>query len=148
MEKPTALILDFGGVITKTLFETHNLTEQEIGLAPGTLNWMGPFDPESDSLWRDMQAGMITERDYWLHRSRETGALIGQDWTRMEDLLIAARSKKPIEIIRPEAIVIISRVKAAGFQVAILSNELDLFYGIEFRSKLPFLSDVDLDLIS
>jgi putative hydrolase of the HAD superfamily len=32
--KPQALVLDFGGVVTKTLFETHALTEQALGLKP------------------------------------------------------------------------------------------------------------------
>lgn len=29
-----ALVLDFGGVVTRTMFETHDLTEQALGLAP------------------------------------------------------------------------------------------------------------------
>ena len=28
--------------------------------------------------------------------------------------------------------------------LAILSNELDLFYGADFREKLPFLADFDV----
>ncbi len=40
-----ALILDFGGVISQTLFETLRRTETCLGLAPGTLTWGGPFDP-------------------------------------------------------------------------------------------------------
>ena len=47
-----ALVLDFGGVISRTLFETHSLTEHALGLPAGTLTWRGPFDPESDPLWR------------------------------------------------------------------------------------------------
>ena len=38
-----ALVLDFGGVISRMLFETHDLTEQALGLAPGTLTWRGPY---------------------------------------------------------------------------------------------------------
>jgi hypothetical protein len=37
-----ALVLDFGGVISRMLFETHPLTEQALGLAPGTLTRRGP----------------------------------------------------------------------------------------------------------
>ena len=44
-----ALVLDFGGVVTRTLFETHDLTEKALGLPGGTLTWKGPFDPASDS---------------------------------------------------------------------------------------------------
>jgi len=78
--KPQALILDFGGVITRTLFESHALTEANLGLAPGTLTWRGPFDPAGDALWRDMQADRISERDYWLGRTREGGLLVGGEF--------------------------------------------------------------------
>ena len=47
-----ALVLDFGGVISRTLFETHDLSEAALGLPPGTLTWRGPFDPASDPLWQ------------------------------------------------------------------------------------------------
>ena len=68
---PQGLILDFGGVVTRTLFETHDLSEAALGLAPGTLTWRGPFDPDNDPLWQDMQADRISERDYWMRRTRE-----------------------------------------------------------------------------
>ena len=42
------LLLDFGGVISVTLFERHALSEQALGLPAGTLTWRGPFDPEGD----------------------------------------------------------------------------------------------------
>ena len=88
---PHGLILDFGGVVTRTLFETHDLSEAALGLAPGTLTWRGPFDPDNDPLWQDMQADRISERDYWMRRTRETGALVGADWTKMADFVRAAR---------------------------------------------------------
>lgn len=139
-----ALVLDFGGVVSKTLFETHDLTERALGLQSGQLSWRGPFDPDTDALWVAMQADQITERDYWLTRSRETGALIGKTWTTMSDLLIAARGDSPDDIIRPEFLTTLKRVKSAGYPVAILSNELDLFYGPDFRARLGFLPQIDL----
>ena len=139
-----ALILDFGGVITRTLFETHALTEAALGLAPGTLDWRGPFDPESDPLWRGMQAGRISERDYWRQRTVEVGRLVGQDWTEMRQFVRAARGAEPEAVIRPEFRAAVAQVKAAGQKLAILSNELDLFYGADFRDQLPFLVDFDV----
>jgi len=135
-----ALILDFGGVVTRTLFETHDLTEAALGLAPGTLTWRGPFAPDTATLWQNMQAGEISERDYWHIRTREVGALIGADWTEMRQFVRAARGAEPDKIIRPEALAAIDATHAAGCRVAILSNELDLFYGAAFREKLPFLA--------
>lgn len=145
-----ALVLDFGGVISKTMFETHALTEQELGLAPGTLTWRGPFVGESgselsvnDEVWQQMQADQISERDYWLHRARETGALVGEQWDSMQAFVRRARGKNPLEIIRPEFLNCLEQAKQAGIRLAILSNELDLFYGEDFRHKLPFMKDFE-----
>ena len=139
-----ALVLDFGGVISRTLFETHALSEQALGLAPGTLRWRGPFDPDSDPLWRDMQADRISERDYWLARTREVGCLLGEDWTEMQTLVRRARGADPQAVIRPEALAAITAARAAGHRLAILSNELDLFYGADFRQRLPVLAQFEL----
>jgi putative hydrolase of the HAD superfamily len=134
-----ALILDFGGVVTRTLFETHDLTERALGLAPGTLTWRGPFDPSTDPLWVRMQAQEITERDYWMTRTQEVGALAGRNWTSMMEFVQAARGAEPDLVLRPEARDAILAAKAAGIRLAILSNELDLFYGVDFRKRFPLI---------
>jgi putative hydrolase of the HAD superfamily len=134
-----ALILDFGGVVTRTMFETHDLTERTLGLPPGTLTWRGPFDTTTDPLWVRMQAGEITERAYWMTRTREVGALVRQDWTEMQDFVRAARGAEPGLILRPEARDAILAAKAAGVRLAILSNELDLFYGEGLRKRFPLI---------
>lgn len=139
-----ALVLDFGGVISRTLFETHDITERALGLATGTLTWCGPFDPASDPLWRDMQADRISERDYWLARTREVGRLVGEAWDRMETFVQRARATDVDAVIRPEAVDAIRRAKAAGCKLAVLSNELDLFYGADFRARLPLLALFDV----
>lgn len=138
-----ALVLDFGGVISRTMFETHALTEAALGLPAGTLTWCGPFSHGSDTLWTDMQSGVISERDYWMIRTRETGALLGQTWTRMEQFVQAARGSEPKEIIRPEFHTAFNIARQNGCKLGILSNELDLFYGADFRTKLPFLAAFD-----
>ena len=142
--KPQALILDFGGVITRTLFESHALTEANLGLAPGTLTWRGPFDPAGDALWRDMQADRISERDYWLARTREVGLLVGEEWDRMESFVRRARGADLDGMIRPEAVAAIEAAKAAGVGLALLSNELDLFYGADLRDRLALLQRFDV----
>jgi putative hydrolase of the HAD superfamily len=139
MASTTALVLDFGGVISRTLFETHPLTERALGLAPGSLQWRGPFDPDTDPLWVAMQNDEISERDYWAERTREIGAMIGEQWTQMSQMVKAARGADPEAVIRPEALAAMDQAEAAGAKLAILSNELDLFYGSSFRAKLPFM---------
>ncbi|MCP5266193.1 MAG: HAD-IA family hydrolase [Burkholderiaceae bacterium] len=140
----SALVLDFGGVITRTLFETHELTERALGLAPGTLRWRGPFDPPGDALWRAMQDDQISERDYWRQRTREVGRLLGEDWDTMSTFVRRARGSEPDAVVRPEAIHAIDAAHHAGRRLAVLSNELDLFYGEDFRERLPILSRFEL----
>jgi putative hydrolase of the HAD superfamily len=137
------LIFDFGGVLSKTLFETHAMTEIALGLAPGTLQWRGPFDPANDSLWQRMQRNEISERDYWLTRSKEVGAMLGENWTDMQTLVKRSRSAEPDQVIRPEVAIVINEAKEKGLKLAILSNELDMFYGKELRSTLQVLQNFD-----
>lgn len=139
-----ALVLDFGGVISRTLFETHDLSEVALGLAPGTLTWRGPFAPETDPLWQAMQADEISERDYWRLRTREVGLLLGEDWQDMKTLVQRARGADVDEVIRPEAVAAIARARSRGHKLAVLSNELDLFYGADFRQRLPLLDMFDV----
>lgn len=139
-----ALVLDFGGVISRMLFETHELSEQALGLKRGTLTWKGPFNPATDPLWQDMQAEKLSEREYWMTRTREVGRLLGEDWNKMETFVQRARGADVEAVIRPEAVSIICAAKAAGKKLAILSNELDLFYGADFRRRLPLLQLFDV----
>jgi putative hydrolase of the HAD superfamily len=138
--EPEAQVLAFGGVVTRTLFETHALTESVLGLSPGTLDWRGPFDPASDPLWLKMQADKISERDYWKTRTREVGRLVGEYWDDLSTFVLRARGADPQAVVRPEAERAIRAAHAAGIRLAILSNELDLFYGKAFRERLPLLS--------
>ena len=139
-----ALILDFGSVVTLTMFETHYLSERALGLRAGALDWMGPFDPSGDKLWAAMQREEITEREYWLTRTQQVGKLLGEEWTEMVNFVSRARGGNPMEIIRPEIAEIVKATVKAGKKLAILSNELDLFYGAEFRVGLDFLAAFDV----
>ncbi|TGS08609.1 HAD family hydrolase, partial [Mesorhizobium sp. M1C.F.Ca.ET.187.01.1.1] len=81
---------------------------------------------------------------YWRTRTREVGRLVGEDWQAMETFVQRARGAEPEKVVRPEAISAIRAVHAAGFRLAILSNELDLFYGAGFRRRLPLLGLFDV----
>ena len=139
-----ALVLDFGGVISRTLFETHDLSEAALGLPPGTLTWRGPFAPETDALWQAMQADHITEREYWTVRTQSVGRLVGEEWNDMQTFVQRARGADVAAVIRPEAVAAVQQAKAAGYKLAVLSNELDMFYGASFRERLPLLQLFDV----
>ena len=113
-EESRALVLDFGGVITRTLFETHPMTEKVLGLPSGSLTWRGPFEPDSDPLWVAMQNGELTEREYWTTRTQEVGEMVGESWTEMSQFLMAARGDDPEPIIRHEALTAFDEAREAA----------------------------------
>jgi len=138
------LLLDFGSVISKSLFERHRLTEEALGLKKGTLSWQGPFDPEKDDLWMSMQRDEITERVYWGTRARQIGELVGhKNWTMLDWLRGMGGETDYAKVLRPQALQTIKMVKAAGFKVGILSNEIELFTGKKFVDNLPFIDELD-----
>lgn len=140
---PTALLLDFGSVISFSAFERHRQSEQLLGLPTGSLTWLGPIDPATDPLWRRMQQDQITEREYWEQRAGEVGAALGRSWTP-RDFFTAIRGTDPNLAIRPSALATIRRVRAAGKTVGILSNELELFWGRPFMDRLELLKEIDV----
>ena len=140
---PRGLLLDFGAVISVSVFERHRATEKILGLKPGQLSWLGPIDPSTDHLWRAMQKDEITERAYWATRAREMGNLVGEsDWDVLT-MLHRVRQTDPNEVVRPQIKKLIEATNRNGIKIGILSNELELFYGEEFPAKMDILKYMD-----
>lgn len=139
---PTGLLLDFGSVITYSLFETHRATERVLGLPAGSLDWLGPLDPQSDALWRAMQRDEISERDYWAERALELGRACGEEGWDMRTLLRRVRHPAPDTTIRPEIRALVAAAKQRGIKSGILSNEMELFYGKPFLDRLEIMGDI------
>ena len=101
--KYSGLLLDFGGVILKTPFEMHRLVERKLNLPKNSLDWYGPFDPQSDLIWRKMQADEITEQNYWKKKSLLIGELVGEKWTLRDYMNCCYQGFSEDKIIRVEA---------------------------------------------
>jgi putative hydrolase of the HAD superfamily len=137
-----ALVLDFGGPVLKTPFELRGIGEERAGLAAGTLAWTGPFDPTSDADWRDMQAEVITEREYWQRRSNEFAELTGSEPTfrgMMEYLFDIDEDL----MLRAGARALVSDAKTAGYKVAVLTNDMKAFHGQAWVDRMTILRDLD-----
>ncbi len=141
---PQALLLDFGSVISVSLFERHRDTEAELGLAAGSLGWLGPIAPETDALWQAMQRDEISEREYWARRARELGEAAGQPHWDMLAMLTRLRHTDPNAVVRPGIRRLVRAAHARKLAVGILSNELELFYGAEFLSRMDILRDMQV----
>ena len=143
MSPPRGLLLDFGCVVSVSPFERHRDSERLLGLEPGSIGWLGPVAPETDSLWQAMQRDEVSERDYWRSRAREVGEAIGEaDWD-VTTLLNRTRPTDPAGIVRPQMRRLIGAARARGVRLGILSNELELFYGPELVRRMRVLEHFD-----
>ncbi len=138
-----ALLLDFGSVITYSAFEIMDRAERRLSLAPGTLTWRGPLDPATDALWVAMQADEMSERHYWERRADEVGRLLGRSWAPL-DFFRAIRGGNLNEDVRPDITDLVSQARAAGFKLGILTNELELFGGVESSRSLEIVQMMDV----
>lgn len=139
---PAGLLLDFGSVMTYSLFEKHRDTEAILGLPAGSLSWLGPLDPRTDDLWQAMQRDEISERDYWAQRAAQLGRACGEQGWDMFALLKRVRHTEPNAAIRPQMLELVRRAARGGIKVGILSNELELFYGKAFIDRLDIMKDI------
>jgi putative hydrolase of the HAD superfamily len=136
---PQGLLLDFGSVISVSVFERHRQTEEVLGLPAGTLTWMGPLAPETDALWQSMQQDLITEREYWSARALELGRMVGEDGWDVLTMLTRIRQVDPNAVVRPRMKRLIEVASGRGIKVGILSNEMELFYGKAFLERMEVL---------
>ncbi len=143
MSAPRGLLLDFGGVISVSVFERHRETETALGLRAGSLGWLGPIAPETDALWQAMQRDELTERDYWARRATELGAAVGESGWDVQTMMRRVRQTDPAAVVRPEMRQLIAAVRARGLRLGILSNELELFYGAEFLGRMGIVDEFD-----
>ena len=120
-------MLDFGGVVLRTPFEL--LDELDLGLP-----WQGPFG--GDSLWADLEVGVLTERGYWARRAAEVGLTAPELMHRLYDA--------PEErLIRSGAARLLADATAAGLRTAFLTNDLEAFHGRAWAKRLRILHAVD-----
>jgi putative hydrolase of the HAD superfamily len=140
---PRGLLLDFGSVISVSVFERHRETEALLGLRAGSLGWRGPMAPETDPLWQAMQREELSERDYWARRAAELGAAVGEPGWDVQTMMLRVRQTDPVAVVRPEMRRLIAAARAQGIRLGILSNELELFYGAELLARMEVIEQFD-----
>jgi len=143
MSAPRGLLLDFGSVISVSLFERHRETEAALGLKAGRLGWLGPIAPETDALWQAMQREELTEREYWARRAEELGSSVGESGWDVKTMMLRVRQTDPAAVVRPEMRQLIGAARARGVRLGILSNDLELFYGAEFLGRMAVIEHFD-----
>lgn len=138
-----ALVLDFGGPVLVTPFEVIRALEARIVLAPGTLDWTGPFDPPHDPLWRRVETGEISQPQYWAVRAQEFSTVTGYSGVRPLMALLYPAEDMDSQI-RRQAYQAVRAAKAAGLRTAVLTNELSLFHNDEWIRRVGLFDEVDV----
>ncbi len=136
------LLLDFGGVCSLYPVELHRQTEAGFGLEPGSLTWLGPVDPDTDPLWRELLAGRLTEREYWDRRVAEIGVAAGRALS-VREYMSNCFDLPEAQIIRPAAVDVVTAARSAGVKTGILTNDLEAFLSPEFKQKIAFFRLID-----
>ncbi len=136
------LLLDFGGVCLLNPVELHDKATEMLQLPAGTFPWLGPVDPSTDALWRDMIAGELTERDYWALRAVEVGKAAGAEFDTRAYMTLLYEPPTS-DLIRPEATAVVHRALTAGLGVSVLTNDMRAFHGRDWESGIDFLQMVD-----
>lgn len=136
-----AVLFDMGGPVCRTPFEMSRHLERVTEAPVGTFAWTGPFDPDADELWQQMQASTITERDYWRIRAEEAAPFTGG--TSVKHLFRIAFAD-PKESIRPEAMDFLDRCRRAGMRTGILTNDMRDFNEPGWADRVEFVQRVDV----
>jgi putative hydrolase of the HAD superfamily len=123
-----------------TPFERLRAMEGSLGVPAGTFDWHGPFDQAADPLWRSLQAGEVSEHDYWAGRAAEVAAVSGEAGVRamMRRLYTGPEG----ELVRPLARALLADAHGAGLLTAVLSNDLHDFHDQAWIDQIGFLAEV------
>lgn len=138
-----ALVLDFGGPVLLTPFE---LVVDEPGTpAYGLLNERGPLATAEhpDPMWQELQAGRITEREYWAQRAVEWDALGGHGADIRAMIAYLYEPPRPA-LVRELARRLVADARAAGIPIGILTNDLRAFHSEEWIENIEIVGEVDV----
>jgi putative hydrolase of the HAD superfamily len=126
------LLLDFGGPVLLTPFELAGKAAETLG----PLSWRGPFDTSTDPEYVLWQAGEITEREYWSVR----GEPYGLD---LRGLMRHFYEPPGDYLVRPEMAELVTRHRAAGRVVGVLTNDMHAFHGPEWMEAISVIDQFD-----
>lgn len=126
------LLLDFGGPVLLTPFELIGKAEHTLG----HWSWRGPFDTSTDPDYVQWQVGEITEREYWSIRA----APFGLD---LHELMRHFYEPPGDYLVRPKMADLVTRHRAAGRIVGVLTNDMNAFHGPEWKAGISVIAEFD-----
>ena len=138
-----AVVFDFGGVVIRTPFEMVPGLERWLGLAPGSIDLAGPFDPGADPVWRRFRAGEFTELEYWHRQADRHAGMIGAGGDRLRSLMDSLFDARRDEVLRPATWQLRRSLIESGLRVAALTNDLSRFHDPSWIERMDVLDKFD-----
>ena len=138
-----AVVFDFGGVVIRTPFEMAPGLERRLGLAPGSIDLAGPFDPDADPLWRRFRAGEFTELEYWQRQAERHAEMVCAGEDRLRSLMDSLFDAPRDEILRPDTWQLRRSLIDRGLPVAALTNDLSRFHDPSWIERMDVLDKFD-----
>jgi putative hydrolase of the HAD superfamily len=127
------MLFDFGGPLLLTPFELHHVGAPRLGVPAEELPG-GPFDP-ADLRWKAREVGEITERQYWSEQASRFDLTVVQYMRYFYE-------PSGDQLVRPMTAALVDEVRRAGRQVALLTNDLTAFHGVEWQSPISVLRKI------
>lgn len=128
-----AVIFDFGGVITASPFEAFNRLEAERGLPRDLVRRINSADPDGNA-WARFERAEIDAWEFDARFAAEAAAL-GFDLPGREVLAVLAGS------VRPEMVAALDALKAAGFTLGCITNNVPAGRGAGMADDARFAAD-------
>lgn len=129
-----ALLLDIGDVISAPVWDQFDELEKVLGRR---FVGRGPLDPDGDPLWQRHLAGELSFYEYWIAYAAANGY---ENWKLM---FKEVADHLPHRFSDPEAIRLMNDAKAAGYKVAVLTNDGVGISGRAFFDTLPEFEVLD-----
>ena len=142
---PRAVLLDYGGVVSRSTFELLPQLARRHPEVAGLLRRRGPLGPDHDELWAQTMRREISEREYWARRAAEFGRAFGVGWG-VRDMMAWLEDGEITEAerIRPEAAGLVADAQAAGLRAGVLSNDLAAFHDDDWLGRQRVLAQMDV----
>jgi putative hydrolase of the HAD superfamily len=129
-----AVLWDFGGVILSSPFEAFNRYEAEHGLPRDFIRSVNATNP-TENAWARLERSDISAAEFDVEFAAESGDLGHQ--VRGADVLALLQGD-----VRPEMVDLLDRVKAAGYLVACLTNNVTTSDAAHPSDRAAALSEV------
>ena len=117
--------------------------ERRLGLAPGSIDPAGPFDPAADPLRRRFRAGEFAGLGYWQRQAARHAGMINAGEDHLRSLMDALFEAPRDEVLRPDTWQLRQTLIDRGLRVAALTNDLSRFHGPVMDERMDMLDRFD-----